>query len=130
VGLDIVQLHGHEMPEFCQLIQRPVLKALHMGEEADLDRLQAYRSTTWRLLLDTPTPGWGGSGNTHDWSLGEQAARTQRIFLAGGLQPENVAEAIARVHPWGVDVSSGVETARVKDETKIRAFLSQARTTV
>jgi indole-3-glycerol phosphate synthase / phosphoribosylanthranilate isomerase len=128
IGLDIVQLHGNESPEFCQLIQFPVIKALHMNDEADPGKLQAYRSTTWRLLLDTPTPGWGGSGVTHDWGLAATAAQQQRIMLAGGLHPANVAEAIARVHPWGVDVSSGVETNRIKDEAKIRAFLTQART--
>jgi indole-3-glycerol phosphate synthase/phosphoribosylanthranilate isomerase/anthranilate synthase/indole-3-glycerol phosphate synthase/phosphoribosylanthranilate isomerase len=127
VGLDLVQLHGNETPEFCARIQRPVIKAFHMNDEADLGKLQAYHSTTWRLLLDTPTPGWGGSGATHDWSLGQRAAREQRVFLAGGLHAGNVAEALATVRPWGVDVSSGVETDRVKDEAKIRAFVEQAR---
>ena len=127
VGLDIVQLHGDESPEFCQHIQRPVLKAIHMGEASDLARLRAYRDTTWRVLLDTPTPGWGGSGETHDWELARAAAREQRVFLAGGLHPANVAEAVTQVRPWGVDVSSGVETDKVKDETKMRAFIEQVR---
>lgn len=128
VGLDIVQLHGNETPEFCQLIQRPVIKALHIGAEVDQEQIQAYRATTWRLLLDTPTPGWGGSGVTHDWSLAQGVTRSQKIFLAGGLNPENVAQAIASVHPWGVDVSSGVETGKVKDEARIQAFITQVRT--
>lgn len=127
VGLDIVQLHGHETPEFCQSILRPVLKAVHMGEASDLHKLQAYREATWRVLLDTPTPGWGGSGEAHDWELARQAAREQRIFLAGGLNPANVSEAIAQVKPWGVDVSSGVETEKVKNEAKIRQFIEQVR---
>lgn len=127
VGLDVVQLHGHETPEFCQQITRPVLKAIHMREVSDLGKLAAYRESTWRLLLDTPTPGWGGSGETHDWSLARQAAQQQNILLAGGLHPDNVAEAIAQVQPWGVDVSSGVETNKVKDEEKMRAFVQQAR---
>lgn len=126
-GLDIVQLHGHESPEFCQLIQRPVIKAVHMRDTSDLDRLQAYRETAWRVLLDTPTEGWGGSGETHDWELARTAAQKQRAFLAGGLHRANVAEAIMQVHPWGVDVSSGVESAKVKDEAKIRAFIEQVR---
>ena len=127
VGLDIVQLHGHETPEFCQRIRRPVLKAVHMGEASDLHKLQAYREATWRVLLDTPTPGWGGSGEAHDWELARQAAREQRIFLAGGLNFANVREAIVQVRPWGVDVSSGVETEKVKDEAKIRQFIKQVR---
>lgn len=127
VGLDIVQLHGHESPELCQQIQRPVIKALPMGNTADLGKLAAYRESTWRVLLDTPTPGWGGSGETHDWSLAQQAAQDQRIILAGGLHPDNVTEAIAQVRPWGVDVSSGVEHAKVKDEAKIRAFMQHVR---
>ena len=127
VGLDVVQLHGDESPEFCQSIRRPVLKALHMHAASDLGKLQAYRDTTWRMLLDTPTPGWGGSGETHDWELARAAASQQRVFLAGGLHPTNVAEAIAQVRPWGVDVSSGVESAKVKDEAKIREFIEQAR---
>jgi indole-3-glycerol phosphate synthase/phosphoribosylanthranilate isomerase/anthranilate synthase/indole-3-glycerol phosphate synthase/phosphoribosylanthranilate isomerase len=126
-GLDVVQLHGNESPEFCQRIHRPVIKAIHMNDVSDLGKLQAYRETTWRLLLDTPTPGWGGSGTTHDWSLARTAARGQRVFLAGGLHPENVADAISQVRPWGVDVSSGVETNKVKDEAKIRTFLRQVR---
>jgi indole-3-glycerol phosphate synthase / phosphoribosylanthranilate isomerase len=127
VGLDIVQLHGHETPDFCQLIQRPVIKALHMAGPTDAEKIRDYRSVTWRLLLDTPTPGWGGSGETHDWQLAREAAAQQPVILAGGLHSENVAQAIAQVRPWGVDVSSGVETAKVKDERKIRAFIEQVR---
>lgn len=130
VGLDLVQLHGHETPEFCQQIQRPVIKALPIGDETDLGKVVAYREHVWRLLLDTPTPGWGGSGQTHDWSLAQQAARDQRIILAGGLHPDNVAAAIAHVRPWGVDVSSGVERAKVKDEVLMRAFIQRARSVV
>lgn len=128
VGLDVVQLHGNESPEFCQRIQRPVLKALHVHEKIDPGQFLAYRATTWRLLLDTPTPGWGGSGATHDWNLAHEIAKEQRIILAGGLRPENVAEAIAIVQPWGVDVSSGIEIDKIKDDAKICAFIQQVRT--
>jgi indole-3-glycerol phosphate synthase/phosphoribosylanthranilate isomerase len=126
-GLDVVQLHGDESPEFCRTIRHPVLKALHMHGMPDPGKLQAYRAATWRLLLDTPTPGWGGSGETYDWTLAHEVAREQRIFLAGGLQAENVLEALAQVNPWGVDVSSGVETKKVKDEAKIRTFITRVR---
>lgn len=125
--LDVVQLHGNETPEFCQQIERPVIKAIHMNDASDLGKLQAYRESAWRLLLDTPTPGWGGSGAVHDWDLARTAAREQRVFLAGGLHPANVADAIAQARPWGVDVSSGVESNKRKDEEKIRAFLRNVR---
>lgn len=125
--LDVIQLHGDESPEFCQLIHRPVIKAIPMHDASDFGKLQAYRDSTWRLLLDTPTPGRGGSGLTHDWSLARACAHGRQVFLAGGLHPCNVAEAILQVRPWGVDVSSGVETERTKDEQKIRAFLQEVR---
>ncbi len=130
IGLHFVQLHGDESPEFCQKIDKPVIKALHLRERVDLAHLQAYQDVAWRLLLDTPTPQWGGTGETHDWALARSAAEMQRILLAGGLTPENVAEAIHSVQPWGVDVSSGVETDKRKDAAKIRAFIEQARQAV
>src|SRR5947209_2800621 len=127
VGLHFIQLHGHESPEFCQRIQRPVLKALHLHTHEDKGMIKAYRETTWRILLDTPTPSWGGTGVTHDWSLARSVATNIPIMLAGGLTPENVAEAISQVHPWGIDVSSGVETNKQKDVTKIRTFIENVR---
>ena len=127
VGLHFVQLHGHESPEFCQQIKRPVLKALHLHTHADKGMIKAYQETTWRILLDTPTPAWGGTGVTHDWSLARSVATELPIMLAGGLTPENVAEAISLVHPWGIDVSSGVETNKQKDVTKIRTFIENVR---
>ncbi len=127
VGLHFVQLHGHESPEFCQQIKRPVLKALHLHTHADKGMIKAYQETTWRILLDTPTPSWGGTGVTHDWSLARSVATEIPIMLAGGLTPENVAEAISQVHPWGIDVSSGVETNKQKDITKIRTFIENVR---
>ena len=127
VGLHFVQLHGHESPEFCQQIKRPVLKALHLHTHADKGMVKAYQETTWRILLDTPTPAWGGTGVTHDWSLARNVATELPIMLAGGLTPENVTEAISQVHPWGIDVSSGVETNKQKDVTKIRTFIENVR---
>jgi phosphoribosylanthranilate isomerase len=78
-------------------------------------------------LLDTPTPAWGGTGVTHDWSLARSVAQEIPIMLAGGLTPENAIEAISQVRPWGVDVSSGVETDKHKDVTKIRTFIENVR---
>ncbi|GAC1499863.1 MAG: bifunctional indole-3-glycerol-phosphate synthase TrpC/phosphoribosylanthranilate isomerase TrpF [Ktedonobacteraceae bacterium] len=126
-GLHYVQLHGTESPEFCQQIERPVIKALPLKSTADMEHIKQYASVTWRLLLDTPTPAWGGTGVTSDWDLARQIAREHKILLAGGLKPENIALAIQQVHPWGVDVSSGIETDKKKDGTKIRAFLENVR---
>lgn len=129
-GLDFVQLHGTESPNFCQQIERPVIKALHLNGPQDLDQLSSYQHVAWHILLDTPTPAWGGTGQTHDWNLASIAARDYHIFLSGGLTPENVADALRQVQPWGVDVSSGVETNKIKDSTKICEFLAQVRNTI
>ena len=128
-GLHFVQLHGTEPPELCQKIRRPVIKALHLRDADDLHRVKTYKDVAWRLLLDTPTLSWGGTGATHDWELARTAAQETPILLAGGLTPENVAEALRQVHPWGVDVSSGVETDKQKDVGKIRAFIRNVRNT-
>lgn len=126
-GLQFVQLHGHETPEFCQQIRLPVIKASALSSEADLELLKAYQQVSWRLLLDTPSADWGGTGKTHNWSLAREAAQRARVILAGGLTPENVGAAIQTVHPWGVDVSSGVETNKQKDPEKVRAFVRAVR---
>jgi indole-3-glycerol phosphate synthase / phosphoribosylanthranilate isomerase len=127
VGLQFVQLHGDEPPEFCHSIHRPVIKALSLKDRDDINRVQAYHETSWRILLDTPTAHWGGTGQTSDWILARSVAQAVPILLAGGLTPENVNEAIRQVQPWGVDVSSGVETNRVKDVEKIRMFIDNVR---
>lgn len=127
VGLHLVQLHGNESPEFCQQIQRPVIKAIPLRSLGDREAIDAYRGVTWRILLDTPSVGWGGSGMAHDWSAARTIAQELPVLLAGGLTPENVAGAIAQVRPWGVDVSSGVETEKQKDGGKIRTFIEQVR---
>lgn len=127
IGLHFVQLHGDESPEFCTRMHRPVIKALRLNEKSDAHLTETYSQTTWRILLDTPTVKWGGTGETHDWVLARSIAQQTPIFLAGGLTPENVGEAIQQVHPWGVDVSSGVETNGKKDIKKIRSFVENAR---
>jgi phosphoribosylanthranilate isomerase len=127
VGLHTVQLHGDETPEFCHTITRPVIKALRLHDMSDMVKVRAYRDVAWRILLDTPAHGWGGSGITHDWTIARSVARVTRVLLAGGLTPENVVGAIRQVRPWGVDVSSGVETNGLKDTSKIRAFIGHVR---
>lgn len=127
VGLHFVQLHGDESPEFCTYIHRPVIKALRLSEQSHTHLAETYAQVTWRILLDTPTVKWGGTGEIHDWPLARFIAQHIPIFLAGGLTPDNLCEAIQQVHPWGVDVSSGVETNGKKDIKKIQAFVENAR---
>lgn len=126
-GLHFVQLHGNEAPEFSQQIHRPVLKALQLRSAEDSALVDAHRATSWRILLDTPTNAWGGTGETHDWELARSIAQATPIILAGGLTPDNVQSAITHVQPWGVDVSSGIETNKQKDITKIHAFIQNVR---
>lgn len=126
-GIGAVQLHGDEPPELCRDLPLPVLKAIRVEGPASLDRLRDYDAVQG-FLLDSAGPGFGGSGRTFDWTLAAKAARAHAIVLAGGLGPDNVAEAIRAVRPWGVDVASGVESAPgVKDIGKTRAFLERAR---
>lgn len=128
-GLHFVQLHGDESPEFCQRIHRPVIKTISLHKEDDRRKVKQYRYVAWRILLDTPAAQWGGTGMTHDWNLARSIAQEIPILLAGGLTPENVAEAIRQVSPCGLDVSSGVETNKHKDSNKIRAFIENVRKT-
>jgi indole-3-glycerol phosphate synthase/phosphoribosylanthranilate isomerase len=128
-GLHFVQLHGNESPEFCQHIHRPVIKAISLRNEDDRQKINEYRHVAWRILLDTPTTQWGGTGVTHDWELARSIAQEIPILLAGGLTPENVTDAIRQVSPWGLDVSSGVETNKQKDTDKIRTFIENVRKT-
>jgi indole-3-glycerol phosphate synthase/phosphoribosylanthranilate isomerase len=127
VGLQFVQLHGTETPEFCEHIKRPVIKALHLQNGEDQAIVKTYRNAVWRILLDTPSSSWGGTGKTHDWCAARAIASKTPIILAGGLTPENIADAIRQVQPWGVDVSSGVETNKQKDAQKIRTFVKNVR---
>jgi indole-3-glycerol phosphate synthase / phosphoribosylanthranilate isomerase len=132
-SLSAIQLSGDESPAYVRVLASqtrwPVIKALRLRSEADLARLDEYTLTGATLLIDTPAPDgtYGGTGRTGDWALAREAARRWPIILSGGLTPENVAGAIAAVRPAGVDVSSGIETARVKDPAKMRAFVHAAR---
>jgi phosphoribosylanthranilate isomerase len=135
VGLDAIQLHGDESAEcVAEVATRtgvPVWKAIAVGGAADLDGLA--RLEPWpvdAVVLDAPSPGRGGSGKTIDWDVARAAVErwSRRVVLAGGLTPDNVAAAVARVQPWAVDVASGVETSPgVKDPERVRAFVRAAR---
>ena len=129
-GLDLVQLSGGESWQDCLLIARQVIKVVHVERGAAasdvLGRIEA--GTAIACLLDTASEGaYGGSGLTMDWALAREVASRLPIVLAGGLTPENVGEAVRTVRPWGVDVSSGVETGGVKDLLKLRAFIGAAK---
>ena len=126
--LNLLQFHGDEPPEFCLQFGLMSMKAFRVCDESVLSELPRYATDAW--LLDAYSPAsLGGTGETFNWDLAIRASRLGRpIFLAGGLTPENVAEAVARVRPLGVDVSSGVEAAPGrKDHTKVRAFIQAAR---
>lgn len=136
-GLDFVQLCGQESIEFCGQIDAEVIKVVHVDNSATgsdyvdqvAERVQTYAGVGHLVTLDRLVAGvQGGTGHSFDWSIAAQLSQRGLPFvLAGGLSPENVAQAIAEVQPWGVDVSSGVETDGVKDQDKIRAFISKAR---
>jgi phosphoribosylanthranilate isomerase len=124
-GLKGAQLHGHESPEETRWVSERVritIKAFAAGQRA-IARAADYRADA--VLLDAPSPG---SGKVFDWRLAEGVVDGSRLLLAGGLDHVNVAEAIARVHPWGVDAVTGVEISPGhKDPRKLRAFIAAAK---
>ena len=127
-GLDLVQLSGSEPWEVCGLLSRPVLKCLKVRQGQPAAEVLARVRGDALLLLDPYVEGsYGGAGVTLDWDVAAEVAQEQPVMLAGGLRPDNVALAVSTVHPWAVDVSSGVETEGVKDVAKVRAFIKAAK---
>ncbi len=125
-GMRVLQLHGNEPPDLCARLPFPVVKAVRVDAVKTLSALASYEVAAF--LLDTPSRGYGGTGKPFDWSLAEGVSEIAPIILAGGLTPENVAQAIAAVRPYAVDVASGVESAPgVKDEGKMARFIEAAR---
>lgn len=127
-GLDTLQFHGDEPPGFCQKFSTKAIKAFHPYRSDDLRILTEYDVDAW--LLDSATNGSrGGTGQTFDWNLAIEASKHARpLILSGGLTPENVTDAILKVKPYAVDVSSGVESSPGrKDSAKIFAFLEAVR---
>ena len=127
----MLQFHGEETPEFCAQFGTPFVKACRVRPGVDaLEYLRHFsRAAAW--LFDSHVPEYGGVGESFDWSLLPAVSRgrlERPVILSGGLSRENVAEAIRRVRPWGLDVSSGVESAKgVKDGAKIAAFIAEVR---
>jgi phosphoribosylanthranilate isomerase len=130
-GLDAVQLHGDESPEFCDaLAPFPVWKAFRVRNRDVLQQLPAYREVTAAWLLDSYVEGQpGGTGATFNWEIACEAQQLAHpVVLSGGLTPENVADAVRQVRPAAVDVSSGIEFAPGrKDADKVRRFIAAAR---
>ncbi|HTV21436.1 MAG TPA: phosphoribosylanthranilate isomerase [Polyangiaceae bacterium] len=129
LGVERLQLHGDESEAELLALGPRAFKALRVGDAADVARALAFPGHP--LLVDAKVEGQlGGTGHTLDWGLIEPLARARPLILAGGLTPENVADAVARVRPWGVDVASGVETPgnpRRKDPDRMRRFVAAAR---
>lgn len=132
-GLDYVQLHGDESVEYCGLIEKPIIKVLHIEEET-VDYLlkhqvEQYAEVADYLLFDTKIEGkWGGTGTTFDWNILKEIGDEIPFFLSGGLNVENIKEAIESVQPYAVDVSSSLEQKPgLKDFGKIEAFMDEIR---
>lgn len=126
-GLRTVQLHGSETPAYCQQITGSVIKAFRVGGGRPFPQLETYRVHAY--LLDTFTEGkLGGTGNTFPLELASHAKTFGRVMIAGGLTPDNVAQVIKAVQPYGVDVSTGVEAQPGrKDPQKLQDFLAAVR---
>jgi phosphoribosylanthranilate isomerase len=128
-GLSLLQFHGDETSEFCTQFGLMSMKAFRIRDAESLRKLPEYQTEAY--LLDAYSPDvLGGTGEKINWKLAVEAQKFGKpIFLAGGLTPENVAEAVRQVQPFGVDVSSGVESALgKKDAAKVRAFIAAAKT--
>ncbi|WP_134498598.1 phosphoribosylanthranilate isomerase [Microvirga pakistanensis] len=138
INPDLIQLHGSETPErvaeLRSMVRRPVMKALGVAEERDLEALASYAKASEHILLDAKPPRTadalpGGNGVAFDWKLLKGLDPALPVMLSGGLNPDNVAEAIRLTKPKAVDVSSGVESGPgLKDPARIEAFVRAART--
>lgn len=135
-GLDWVQLSGDESWEYCQKIEKPVIKAIHISNKLGGEELLAHLEEGQRVvgsrssiyLLDTfVEQKYGGTGQAFAWETARRAAAKYPVIIAGGLHPENVGEVVSSLRPWGVDVSSGVESQGVKDVAKIKDFVKAVR---
>jgi len=134
--LNWVQLSGDETGNYCRQIERPIIKVIHVTENKTTAQIKAEIETVYKLnlkhdlicMLDTGAVNvYGGTGETFDWKLAEQIAASFPVIIAGGLTPGNVGQLVRQVKPWGVDVSTGVETDGQKDIAKIRGFIRTVR---
>ena len=134
--LDWVQLSGDETWRYCQEIERPIIKVIRVSASKTTKKLMTEIETGYRLslrqelicLLDSKVRNaYGGTGKAFNWRLAEEVSARFPVIIAGGLTPANVGKLIKQAKPWGVDVSTGVETSGQKDASKIRAFVEAAR---
>lgn len=127
-GVDVIQLHGSEPPEYCDF-NKKLIKAIRVKELSDLEPLNRYKNIS-AFLLDTYSKDViGGTGQIFNWEIAVEAKKFGRIILAGGLTPENIEEAVKLVQPYAVDVASGVEGTKkgIKDHKKLRLFIEKAK---
>lgn len=126
-GLNALQFHGEEPPEYCREFIYPVFKAIHIRDLESLKDVEKYHDVF--IILDTYSPVQaGGTGNPFSWEIALRAKEKGNFILSGGLNPDNVGEAVKKVRPWGVDVCSGVEvTPGKKDLLKMKDFIKEIR---
>ncbi|WP_456274447.1 phosphoribosylanthranilate isomerase [Bacillus sp. AK031] len=128
-GIDFVQLHGNETPEFCHSLSVPCYKAISIQRQSDLNEVGRYTGNY--ILLDSGHgSSKGGNGTSFDWNYLRNFTADKKIILAGGLNVENIERAVREVNPFMVDVSSGVETDGAKDPEKIKKFIFMAKNAI
>ena len=134
--LDRVQLSGDEPGQYCLDVQRPIIKVIHISATRTINEIIREIAEGYKLpmkhelicMLDAKLEGaYGGTGQTFSWQLAQEISAQFPVIIAGGLTPKNVRRLVKEVRPWGVDVSSGVETKGQKDEAKISAFIEAVR---
>lgn len=132
-GIDFIQLHGNESPEYCDLIDKPVIKAFHIDDDTSGEQLksevESYSDSIDYVLFDTSLPGqWGGTGKAFDWDIVRTLTEEYSCFLSGGIHKGNVVEACTKVEPFAVDLASGVEMEPgVKDYEEVEQFFRAVR---
>ncbi len=134
--LDWVQLSGGESWQYCQEIKQPIIKAVHVSASRTAEEILAEVEIGYQLLIQKElvclldskvNKAYGGTGEAFDWQLAEEVSARFPVIIAGGLTPANVGQLVREVQPWGVDVSTGIESNGQKDVSKIRAFIETVR---